>query len=599
VAKYTVQQQPVETLLSWIKSGQIAIPEMQRPFVWDSTGVRDLLDSLYNGYPVGYLITWQSVGVRLKDGRNSAFQQILIDGQQRMTALRAALLGEKVVNKRYAKVPIKIAFNPLTEEFATQTPFHLRNPQWIPDVSELFITQNAFRRFTAYFAANPDVDQDSVTTALERLVAIRNAQVGVITLDADLDIETVTDIFIRVNKEGVKLSSADFAMSKIASYGELGSRLRKVIDYFCNLAVAPHVYEDIAQNDTAFASSGYLGKIAWLRDDASDIYDPEYTDVIRVAGLAEFGRGRVSAIVSLLSGRDFETRKYSDELAAQSFQRLENVLLEIVNEFNYTQFVQTILGAGFVEPKLIRSKNALNFAYALFLRLKRQKGTEKLPFGQIQRAVQRWFAMSLLTARYTGSFETAFEADMRRVDEIGVVAALDAIEQSELSDAFWDFGLIERLETPSWSSPVLGIYLAAQVRLHSHGFLSKTVTTRQMLEGQGDYHHLVPKQYLINNGINDRSVYNQIANIALTETPINIAIKDRAPDAYLAIVSGQLGTKTPTLGAITEADDLERNFEENAIPSSLFSTTAATYRDFLRERRVLMSKLLRRYYESL
>lgn len=599
MAKYTVQQQPVETLLGWIKSGQIAIPEMQRPFVWDSTGVRDLLDSLYNGYPVGYLITWQSVGVRLKDGSNSAFQQILIDGQQRMTALRAALLGEKVVNKRYAKVPIKIAFNPLTEEFATHTPVIRRNPQWIADVSELFNAANPYRQFTAYFAANPGIDEDATTEALGRLLAIKTAQVGVITLDADLDIETVTDIFIRVNKRGVKLSSADFAMSKIASYGELGSSLRKLIDYFCNLAIAPHVFEDISENDTAFAASGYLEKIAWLRNDASDVYDPEYTDVIRVAGLAEFGRGRVAALVSLLSGRDFETRTFSDELAAASFARLESVLLEIVNEYNFTQFTQTILGAGFVEPRLIRSKNALDFAYALFLRLKRQHGLEALPFGQVQKVVQRWFAMSILTARYTGSFESAFEADIRRIEEVGVVAALDAIEQSELSDAFWDFGLIERLETPSWSSPILGVYLAAQVRLHSRGFLSKTVTIRQMLEGQGDYHHLVPKQYLINSGISDRNVYNQIANIALTETPVNIAIKDRAPETYLAIVNSQLETKSPVLGAITEIGDLEQNFAENAIPASLFTTTASSYREFLRQRRTLMSRLLRRYYESL
>jgi hypothetical protein len=516
-----------------------------------------------------------------------------------MTALRAALLGEKVVNKRYAKVPIKIAFNPLTEEFATQTPLIARNPEWVSDVSELFTAASAYSQFNAYVAANPGVDAAIAISALERLVAIKTAQVGVISLDAELDIETVTDIFIRVNKEGVKLSSADFAMSKIASYGELGSRLRKLIDYFCNLAVAPHVYDDIAENDTAFAASGYLDKIAWLRHDATDVYDPQYTDVIRVAGLAEFGRGRVSAIVSLLSGRDFETRKYSDELAEKSFGRLESVLFEIVNEFNYTQFVQTILGAGFVEPKLIRSKNALNFAYALFLHLKRQRGSGAIPFGQIQKLVQRWFAMSLLTARYTGSFETAFEADMRRIREVGVEVALDAIEQSELSDAFWNFGLIERLETPSWASPILGIYLAAQVRLQSHGFLSKTVTIRQMLEGQGDYHHLVPKQYLINNGVTDRSDYNQIANIALTETPINIAIKDRAPEVYLSIVSAQLESKVPALGAITESDDLGQNLAENAIPESLFRTNAGSYRDFLRERRTLMSRLLKRYYESL
>ena len=128
MSKYTVQQLPIDTLLSWVKSGQVAIPEMQRPFVWDSTKVRDLLDSLYQGFPIGYLITWQSADVGLKDGAPSSYKQILIDGQQRVTAMSAALVGELIVDKSYRKRRIKIAFNPVSEEFATLTPVIDRDP---------------------------------------------------------------------------------------------------------------------------------------------------------------------------------------------------------------------------------------------------------------------------------------------------------------------------------------------------------------------------------------------------------------------------------------------------------------------------------------
>src|SRR3954462_14639934 len=140
MAKHRVIQSAVTQLLEDVRAERIAIAELQRPFVWDSVKVRDLMDSLYKGYPVGYLITWQSVGANLRGGQVAAHQQILIDGQQRITALRAAVAGLKVVNKRYKAVRIKIAFNPVTEEFATLTPVLDKNPQWISDISEYFNT---------------------------------------------------------------------------------------------------------------------------------------------------------------------------------------------------------------------------------------------------------------------------------------------------------------------------------------------------------------------------------------------------------------------------------------------------------------------------
>ena len=255
MAMYTVQQSAVTQLLTDVKSDKIAIPELQRPFVWDSIKVRDLLDSLYKGYPVGYLITWQSVGAALKGGQRAGYQQILIDGQQRITALRAAVAGLPVVNKRYAKIKIAIAFNPVSEEFATATPVIRKNPEWIADVSDFFNATSSYGFYRDYFDRNADVDRTLVETNLGRLEGIKNAQIGIIALADDLDVETVSEIFIRINSKGVPLSSADFAMSKIATYGDRGRNIRKLIDYFCHLSIAPHVIDDIADNDTEFAAS--------------------------------------------------------------------------------------------------------------------------------------------------------------------------------------------------------------------------------------------------------------------------------------------------------------------------------------------------------
>ena len=596
MSKYTVQQHSVETLLTWVKTGQVAIPEMQRPFVWDSTKVRDLLDSLYNGFPIGYLITWQSADVGLKDGSKSSFRQILIDGQQRITAMTAALVGQFVVDKSYKRKRIKIAFNPTTEQFATLTPVIDKDSAWISDVADFVNATSTFSATKAYMDANAEVDVAHVERALQRLSAIKQAQVGIITLAEDLDIETVTEIFIRINSKGVPLSSADFAMSKISSHGLLGSNLRKLIDYFCHLAVAPHVFSDIAENDTSFAASGYLPAISWLKNDNSDLYDPTYTDVIRVAGIKEFSRGKVAALVSVLSGRDFETRTFSEELAVESFDRLERVLLEIVNQYNFQQFTLTIKSAGFVAPRLISSKNALNFAYALYLKLRTEKNLNE---GEIKYVVRRWFVMSLLTGRYTGSFETAFEADIRRINEVGALQVLRDIESSQLADTFWNVALPMEMESSSVRSPYFLAFLVAQIHGGSRGFLSKNVTVGSMIEEVGDIHHVVPKNYLIKQGLNDRSDYNQIANFALTETPINIAIKDKAPGDYMAQIDAQIADGVLRLGEITTDLDLETNLRVNAIPASVRTTTSESYHAFLKERRFLMAQVIKNYYLAL
>ena len=144
--RYTVTPHPIETLLTWVKSGEIAIPEIQRPFVWEATKVRNLLDSLYHGFPVGYLIAWRNPTVRLKDGSTAAGKRILIDGQQRVTALMAALLGREVVTKNYERVRIRIAFHPLEEKFEVSNPAIAKNASWITDVSEVFAPGRACSR---------------------------------------------------------------------------------------------------------------------------------------------------------------------------------------------------------------------------------------------------------------------------------------------------------------------------------------------------------------------------------------------------------------------------------------------------------------------
>ena len=434
--RYTVTPHPIETLLTWVKTGEIAIPEIQRPFVWDATKVRNLLDSLYCGYPVGYLIAWRNPTVKLKDGTSSAGKRVLIDGQQRVTALMAGLLGQQIMTKDYEQVRIRIAFNPMEERFEVSNAATTNNPIWISDVSEVF-SPNAslFALVNAYCARNFGTQQDSVFKIIETLRKITNNLVGVIELDSDLDIETVTEIFIRVNSAGAELSQADFAMSKIASnetYG--GNTLRKAIDYFCHLSVAPHFYEKIKENDKDFAATEFFQKMSWLKNENDDIYDPSYTDMLRVAFTSEFKRGKLADLVALLSGRNFETKQFEDTIAEESFKRLKSGVVNFTNETNFKKFVMIIRSAGFIDSSLIGSQNALNFAYILYLTLR----SHKMPLSDIEKAVRKWFVVSVLTGRYSGSPESSFDYDIRQIHEQGFDAYGSAVFAGEMSDAYWN-----------------------------------------------------------------------------------------------------------------------------------------------------------------
>lgn len=594
--RYSVTPHPIQTLLTWVKSGEIAIPEIQRPFVWDATKVRNLLDSLYQGYPVGYLIAWRNPTVRLKDGTLSTGKRILIDGQQRVTALMAALLGHEVLTKDYEIVRIRIAFHPVDEKFEVSNPAIQKDSAWIPDIAEVFAPDfKLLKLIKTYAAANPGADEDALHESLDRVGKIVNNHVGIIDLAEDLDIETITEIFIRVNSAGASLSQADFAMSKIAansSYG--GNQLRKAIDYFCHLAVAPEFYSPIQKNDPVFAASEFLPKMAWLKDVNDDIYDPSYTDMLRVAFTSEFGRGKLQDLVALLSGRNFETKQYEDAIAEESFARLKKGVLNFVNETHFKRLVMILRSAGFVHRDLIGGQNSVNFAYILYLRGR----SEGMQATDIEQMVRRWYVMALLTGRYSGNPETSFDFDIRQIAARGVSAYADSVIHAELSDSFWSTLLPQSMETSSSNSPYFRVFQAAQIKLHDKGFLSRDISVQDLILNRSDVHHLFPRHYLKAQGLS-RGRYNQIANYAVAQSEINIAIGAKPPAVYFGELVEQAHGGPRKYGGITNKAELDANLFEHCIPSGIFAGLAEDYDGFLEERRGLMARKIETYFARL
>jgi hypothetical protein len=597
--KYSVNQYSVSNILNWVQSREIAVPEIQRPFVWDSIKVRDLMDSLYHGYPIGYIIVWKNPNVRLKNGSLSEGKKVLIDGQQRVTALCASVLGQKVINKEYKEINIHIAFNPITEEFATRTPAIEKNCQWIPNISEFLSKEGGKISFiNEYCEKNKLVDRDKIEINIDRLSDIKSRAIGFIELEHDLDIDTVTEIFIRINSKGVVLSQADFAMSKIASHGIFGVNMRKLIDYFCHLSRQPDFYKHISENDKEFAASSYLQKIEWLKKIKDDLYDPSYADVIRVSFTKKFGRGKLSDLVSLLSGRNFETRTFEESIVNSTFKKFEEGILEYINQTSFERFVMIIKSAGFISKDLINSQNTLNFAYIVYLKLMEKDAKKDGSNKMIDRLVRRWFVMSILTGRYSGSSESSFDTDIRNINKLGVDKYLKQIEESSLSDSFWNVGLVGELDKSLITNPYSSVFFAAQVHDNNKGFLSDTITVRSMIEDRGDIHHIFPKDYLMKK-YTSKNDYNQIANFVYAQTEINIRIGNRPPKEYFKSVLAQCDGKKISFGSIQDLKGLKRNLRDHCIPESIFEMTIDNYQDFLVQRRKLMAKRIENYYKKL
>ena len=598
MAQFVVNSTSVEIIISSIKEGEIAIPEIQRPFVWDGTKVRNLMDSLYKGFPVGYIIVWKNPDIRLKDGKVSSGKKILIDGQQRITAIQAAVVGQEVVDATYKKKRIIIAFNPIEERFEVCTPIIEKDSKWISDISEIFGAGfDAWEFVNRYCEINGLTGKQSeINKTLMRLLAIKDINLGVTELSQTLSIDEVTEIFIRINSQGVVLSQADFAMSKISSddrYG--GNETRKMIDYFCHFMQRPSDYEMIVANDKEFAVSDALQKIKWVTKEQEDIYVPSYTDVLRVSFTHIFQRGKIADLVNLLSGRNFETRENTESIAEDSFHKLREGVEAFVNETNFKRFLMIVQSTGIVDSSLVKSKNVLNFGYILYLSLK-DRGVHP---AKIESIVRRWIVLSMLTGRYSGSAESAIDYDIKRFTEQDPEMFLKNTEAGELSDAFWNTVLVQRLDTSVASSPYFLVFLMAQIKSNARGFLSKQITVQSLIEQRGDIHHIFPKKYLQKNGVINRKDYNQIANYAYTQSETNIKIKDDAPCKYMALMKQQVAGDGTYYGGITDIEDLKANLAENCVPESFMDMDIFDYAVFLDARRTMMAQYIRDYYTSL
>ena len=579
--KFTTITFPISTLLGQIKTGQIALPELQRPFVWERSQVRDLLDSLYRGYPAGYFLLWQAnpdvksvqIGV---DGKQAEPSLLVVDGQQRLTSLYAVFHGVPVYDDKFQATTIRIAFNPISERFEVSNTLIERDPEWVADVSAVLSGKQGGYAFISTFLgrlkAGREVDDDLVTRVaanLSRLESLTSYTFNAIQLSYDLPIEEVSEIFVRVNSKGTKLDQSDFILTLMSVHWDKG---RKELEEFCRAAQEP----------TTTGSSPFN----WF-------IQPSPDQLLRVViGLGQ-RRARLKSAYEILRGKDLESHQVSAENRALGFEKLQSAQAEVLDLTNWLEYMKAIQAAGFRSGRMITSKNTIVYSYLIYLIGRRDYG---LDHGSLRKALSRSFMMCVLTSRYTGSAETQVEKDIRRLGEatngkefLGIIGA---IVDAQLTGDFWEVALPDQLRWSGGFVPSMFAYYAALNLLGAKVLFSSLPVhdlldpTHQPKKAALDRHHLFPKAYLKSINITGPSRLNQVANYALLEWPDNIKISDQAPADYF-----------PTLFAerVPAADQDEARFL-HALP---FGWEDLPYDEFLKRRQVAIAKVIKKGFERL
>ncbi len=591
---YKITQYSVSTILGYVENSQIAIPEIQRPFVWKGQEVRDLIDSLYEGYPIGYLIVWQNSQVRIRGFGKGGTKKILIDGQQRVTALMAALLGREVLDSQYRSHRIKIAFYPLAqpgeEKFAVSDASYEDKPGWIPDISVLFRRDFSFRKFEKeYKEKNPDLDTSLLEAAIDRLKGIVKHQVGVIELSFLLDIDVVSEIFIRINLQGKPLNQEDFAMSKISVNEQYdGDLIRNCIDYFCHLIKEPSFMTILKANEKEFMETEYGRLLGWLQEGEELLYVPSYSDVLKVVLIAGFGKSKIGDLVNLLSGKTkdktFARGEVSQKVAKEAFETLGRGVRAFVSEENYKGFLKALRRAGYTSERLLYSQAVLNYCYAMYLLM----DMEGLSSDKKESLMGRWMTMCLITGHYQSAPDTVVMKDYKEIREAGMESYLRQIEELRLGEEFFASVLPEKFtSTTARTAPYLA-YLAAQTASGTLSLYSGENTVGGLYAAKAEAYQILPKAYLEKCGFKTRETYGQVANLTYISKEVKAIVRRKSPADYREELEKQLS-----------AEEIQASLAANDIPENIFDADAGSVPEILAERRRKMARKIQNHYYSL
>lgn len=575
-------------LIDDIEIGDIALPDIQRPFVWyrKISKVRDLFDSIYRGYPIGYLLFWENAN--RQDFHNIGFNEphrriprfLIIDGQQRLTALFAVIKNQEVLTPDYEKKKIKIAFKPIDSTFKVGDAATDRDPEYVADISSLWAGEGDFSIINSFLSKLKEIkgldkeEEKIISANIQNLINIAKYPLTALEISAELLEETVSEIFVRINSQGVSLTQADFILTLLSVYWEEG---RQEIEQF---AINSRKVPD--ENTRRYSPFNHLIK-------------PDPDDMLRILVGCSFHRAKMKDVYSIIRGRDMETGEFSEELRTQQFEKLKIHLPLVLDNTNWHSFLHILIGSGYKDEELISSKNAVLYSYILYL-------IGKLNFNishhELQRIIGRWFVMTSITGRYSSSPETAFEKDLNRIKEFDknyFVAGLEKIITDNLTNDFWEITLVGQMETSSARSPEANAFYASLNKLGSPALFSRKLVgdlydpLLKIKKKRLEKHHIFPRNYLISQyGFDknkDKARINQIANLTFLEFEDNIEISDANPSEYFTMVKKRFTD-----------NELSEMLNQHAIPDNFYQLE---YDEFLQKRRKLMAGIIKKAFNKI
>lgn len=578
----------VADILSDIKNGRVGLPDLQRPFVWQDNKVRELLDSMMKGYPIGYIMLWASPDDyenTVHIGKNEKIYKrpndLVIDGQQRLTALLAAMYGVTIMDKNYKERAIRISFNPLTREFAVWTPAFEKNPEWISEISQVFAADeehniSKFRK--AYIkivnegrAKNNEEEltedeEDRIEENINDLLNLGIYSLPTLKINSKANEENVADIFVRVNSGGQNLTEKNFIETLIAVYD---NAVHDKINQFCADSRIP-------ANGTSF----------------NQILQVDPSHLIRMSVGVGFRRARLRYVYMLLRGKNLKTGEITQNIREENLKIFKESLDMVTNLNNWHAFMNLFASAGYLKGSFVASSNAVVFSYVLYLI---GKYDYKVSSVELQKIISKWIFMSTITGFYTGSAESQVEkqfADLRDVhnaDEF--VVYLDSVIANRFTDDYFEYSLPSELNSSSATSPAWYGYIAAINVLGTPMLFSTAPLSQYFILGTSgdknsiDKHHIFPKNYLGKIGYNNDRDRNQIANFTYLDYATNIDISDAPPTEYVSRYRDKLGEEGYKLACKQNA--LPENFEQLSYP------------EFLIKRRILMAQIVKKAYDKL
>lgn len=584
VTSFTVNQ-----LIEKIDTGELGLPELQRPFIWSDTQVRDLFDSMMHGYPIGYLMLWECPELDKKKtiGTDShsyeSPKEVIIDGQQRLTSLYAVMKGKKVINKKFDEKSIVISYCPLKNKFEVGYSATKKDPEWIYNISELYTSNNTFKYIGDFIQKLQDYrtkkgetlsedEQRVIPERINSVVNLRNNTLPVFDIKSHAEEEAVSDIFVRVNSGGVKLKQNDFILTLLSLYWDEG---RRMIEVFSKESTYPSKGKTTSYNQ---------------------ITTVDAQDIIRVVMAYAFDRARLKYGYKLLRGADFEKRgAVDDNLRIQRFDTLKEKLPDVLNVHSWHEFLKAIMNAGYLSGDLILSGNAVFYSYAFYLIAKHRFNAS---YNDNMHLTSLWFFYASLVSLYTGSFESTVESHLKSIKELSTLEeyadfVLSRVNE-RLTNDFFDITLVgsEGLAVSGRGNNAWNAYVASLNIMNAKILFSKSNLLVSKLFEPGtdgkrkslEKHHLFPKAYLKSMGYSDSKI-NQMANYAFIDWKDNMDILDAAPSVYYPVVCS---------GMSEEA--ICRMEEENALPHGWESMT---YEDFLVQRRKLMAGKIKAAFEIL